>query len=488
MGDTTDRKLTRIHTLIQGNVALHQTATVIPRGYAIPIDTFLAGEVRFARKLGSVFPVLTPHNTMYLSQDVKLADAVIYVRELLDYLPVGAIISFQGLERHFIVDTVDQDDQQSIEIDDTLGLLADHSASSPLYLHAVPLTVTATAAKGTSFLSVSSAQTKVFIGDRIELLTDADVPGSAVEYIVSAIPASNELTQPYTYTVTLSTPLLRNVEAGSTVYLRAFPGFQSETLPLPTQETIFGQNVGPFVWDVMENRMHDGVEDVDTVLALQTIDSSYTAISTMAEVAKNTPHWNVPIPPSSFVFWDLFEGSFTFLDGSRKFPVAVPNELGDFLVSKRMIPNVEDVEWRATFTAVGGDATLRIGFHLTDEPDVPPATPSGYSYDASLRTYYREVTLSAGMVTPVLITSPVGYACDRIDIGVYCDPSGSADGVVLRDWSQTTGRSSWVRYTLMAPVNGDYTWGSAGLLVKPLFYNFDHLRLVQRLNSGAAMV
>lgn len=479
-----DRKLSRIHTLLQGNVGLHQPVTVVPRGIAIPVDPTLKGEARFAYRIGGDSQILVPHNTMFLTVGAQQGDTVISVEALLPSMPLGSIISFRGRERHFLADTAE--DPNRLTVVAATGLLAAHDVREPVYLHAVPLVVEFEASEGDLVLEVSSTVFRVLLGDKVEILADRNVPGSAVTYTVEAFTASDEDELPYTYTLQFTEALGRDVAEGEVVYLRALPGYRSEVIPLPTQQSIWGENTGPFLWDIFENRLHDGVDPVDTTLAIETISSAYDPLDALAVIQKNTPHWRVPLETSSFLFWEKLRGSFTFRSTTRKYTVAVPDEDGDFLITQRLRPVARDVGWRATFEALGGDATLRVGFHLAKEPDSAPVVPSGYSYDATTRTYYRETTISPGAVRVVNIESPSGLDFDRLIVAAHMPTDGTT--LTLRDWSQPEGRSSWVRYTVVADVNGDYTWASSGLIIKPIFYTADSMRRIQRLNSGAAMI
>jgi len=480
-------KLSRIANLITNNVPLHQTATLVPRGYAIPVDMSLHGVTRFARRLGGTFSVLTPHNTMAISQAVKQGDASIYVIEPIQNMPVGSIVSFLGRESHFVSDVVTHSDgKQSVELASSTGVLAlGYPIDTSLYLHSVPVTTTLAASVGGVTLAVSSVF-RIVLGDSIELLADQGITGSVVAYTVTGIPSAVETSSPYLYTLGLSPPLTRDVALGETIYLRAFPAFLSDLIPLPTQPNVFGGSVGPFLWDILEGRMHDGVDPVTTTLAMETVSSGYMTLDALAVISKNTPHWRVALESSAFLFFDLIHGTLDFYQGASRLVQGIFDTEGDFLISKEVRPAFQDVTWRAAFLALGGDVSIRIGFHLKDPPSATPTPPTGYTYDASLRVYFKDFVCNSASVHSEIIASPPGYLCDRIDLGAYQD--SGATGVVLRDWSQAGGKSSWVRYTIVGRVHGDYVWGSSGLLVKPIFFGRDHLQLVQRFDSGVAMV
>lgn len=473
------RALSRISKIVRGNLPDYGVTTIIPRGYAIPVDTFLVGRDRFARRLGSVFPILSPHNTMFVSRAVKQNDATIYVEELLPSVPVGSIVSFVGKEKVFVHDTDTTNKYISLES----GVYAAYSERTQVYLHSIPVTLVNNVVSGATVVTVDS-NFVIVLNDSIEELSDSDIPGSGSECNVSGITVVQETSQPFRYTLTLSCGLINGHSAGSFLYLRAYPAYKSRPIPLPTQPTVIGDNVGPFLWDIAEGRLHDGIDDPEVYLSIETISSAFYTLDSMSTTAKNTPHYRVPIPATSFLFWDIKVGTLN-VDGY--YTAVHPNEDGDFVLSKEIIPDLPAGQiWRASFYSDTVDTALRIGFHLSSTPAVAPILPSAdYEYVSELNTVYLNKTIPVSKIWPVVIQSP-NYSCDRIEINGYV--TDATNKMLIREWSQDGGRSSWVRYAIVSRVNGDYTWASSGLIVKPIFFTKDHLQLLQRFNSGAVMI
>jgi len=122
----------------------HSAAHIIPRGIAIPIDTFLVGPVRFARKIGNFLPVLVPDNTVVLIQAAAKNDQHLHVSSLLSSFIPGAIVSLARGQLAEIDDAITFEDDEGI-IDYRIGLT--EAISGPvaydeeIILHAVPISV-----------------------------------------------------------------------------------------------------------------------------------------------------------------------------------------------------------------------------------------------------------------------------------------------------------------------------------------------------------
>lgn len=474
-----NRRLSRTARLLLGQYPSHSSGNLIPRGIAIPVDVFLDGEARFVRRIGPFFPLLSPHNTMRLEKDVAQRSTELTVTSLLPNIPIGSLISLRGREVKFVADVLES--TNSIQVADETGILAEYTAGTPVYLHAVPILVDLSALEGSTIVTVTS-EFLIVDGDVIVEVIDPEISGSGVSHSVTDVTIIQEDTKPFTYTLTLGTPVVTDHLLGSNLYLRAFPAYKSRPLPLPTQPTILGENIGPFLWDHMEGRMHDGIDHPEVIMAVGTISAAFDELDPTTQVAKNTPHYRAEIPSSIFTFWGVHLGSISI---NGRYTIGTPDSQGEFLISTPVVPDLPaDLMWRATFQAAA-DFELRIGFHLASAPETPPILPAGYEYVESSQMVYLNTTIPGGnIIWPVLIQSPP-LPSDRLQIGGFSASEGNS--VVLRDWSPDLGHSSWVVYTMVAKANGDYTWASSGLIIKPIFFTRDSLKIAERFDSGLVM-
>jgi len=403
------------------------------------------------------------------------SDTSVTVVDTLKDLPVGAIVSFYGRERHFVQDVDDTSGQITLSTDD--GLVSGYAESTKLHLHSVPIETENTVSAGDTSIDVSSDYI-IVIGDQIEELIDADNPSTSIAHKVTDVTVTTEGdSAPFEYTLTLKTGV---VSADPSLQLRAFPAYKSLVLPLPTQaSTLNDLPVGPFLWDITEGRITDGVDDPSVTLAVRTVSSAYVELDPFAAVEKNTPHYRCPIDASTFMLWNMHVGKMTVKEGR---PVLIPNDNGDALLYKIVVPEVPaDTGWYTRIIATA-PCTLRIGFHVST-PSYTPATTSDHEWIPSIRMLYQTITLSTGS-NFVLIKSP-GFKTGRIEIGLFTETPEDTE-VSFTGWSPSNGRSCWAQYTLVAAVSGGYTWGSYGMCIKPLFMNADHLRskTAPRLDGG----
>ena len=482
------RRISRTFDVIRKQMLKHASATIVPRGVAIPLDKFMGGAQRFARPLGSVFPILTPRNTMYPSATIRKDTMSFTVDNLLPTLPIGSIISLQGQELQFVQDVDTDLNQITIESED--GFLSDYDDTIKVYLHAVPITVAISVSAGTDFITVQSDHILVH-GDVLTEALSEGVGGSTVDIPSSDITVINETTLPYTYTVSLESGLKRDYTVDDVIYLRAYPAYKSTKLILPTQLGVLGDNIGPFVWDFIEGRLHDGVgnqatggPDPEAFVAVETFSPSLISQGPIAVVDKNALHLGPVIDSHFFAFWNrhmgtlLYEGALT--------TITVDDE-GDFMISQPLVPSwpANSGSLYAGFKATS-DCNVRVGFHLKEMPVGTPSLPgAAYEWVESLQTIFFNVAIVGGAeATSTLIEMPV-YDFDRIDLGGYSETLDTK--VTLKEWHFFSGIPTWVEYTIMGRVNGDYTWGGSGLIIKPIFMGRDQLRQTNQADTGFAM-
>lgn len=481
----TTRRISRTYDVIRRQMLKHASATIVPRGIVVPLDKFMGGSQRFARPLGSVFPILTPRNTMYPSAPIGKDTVSFTVDNLLPVIPIGSIISLQGEELQFVQD-VDTDLNQ-ITIESEAGFLTDYADTIKVYLHAVPINVSIAASAGDTFITVESDHILVHGDVLTEALSDG-VGGSTIDIPSSDITVIDEITAPYTYTVSLESGLLKGYSVNDTIYLRAYPAYKSPKLTLPTQPGILGDNTGPFLWDFIEGRFHDGVENQDTgepdpeaFIAIETYSPSLESQGPISRIDKNTVHLGPVIDSQFFAFWNRHMG--TLLYESALTTITVDDE-GDFLISQPLVPAWPSSagSFYAGFKCTE-DCNIRVGFHLQDTPAVPPTLPSSdYEWVESLQTIFFNLSVIGGAeATSTLIQMP-DAVFDRIDVGGYSDVAGAK--ITLREWHFFSGIPTWVEYTIMGRANGDYTWGSSGLLLKPIFMSRDQLRQTNQADTG----
>ncbi len=469
------RRLTRIEAMVQRQTPDYVSSSVVPRGTAIPIDKFMVGISRFCRKIGSSFPILTPALTTSVNNEVSQGERSIETKNTVQGLAAGCIISIAERELQFVQST----DSTRVVISGDIGILSPYPVDTKVYLHAVPVTLTADVTAGSNILEISSDHLLV-LGDKIlELLTNG-VPGSSHEHVVGELQVVQEDVKPYTYVVTLDGLTRRGWSADDVLYLRAFPAYKSRLIPLPTQPTALGGNVGPFLWDYVDGRMHDGIEDPTVVVALSTFSAARTILQDFTVTGKNTVNSSVVIPSHMFALWDLNLGELEY-SGSNSVGILDPE--GDFMVVTELIPAFPGSNsWQTSFSS-DTPMTVTVGFRCPEGLGTPSIPGPEYVWKPEFRTLYYSTTLiGGGTVKTVQIQTP-DMAYDSVSIGAFGEAGAS---LTMRSWNSSTGHCTWVQYTMVAYVGRDYAWAGSGLFVKPVFWSRDSLQQTDRLDSGQA--
>jgi len=462
-------RLQRLARVIERQMPRHVAGTIIPRGYAVPLDKFMSGFQRFSRPIGSVFPVLTPYNTMRTTSAVRRGSSILEVDRMLPSIPLGSIVVINNSEKHFVSDI----DRVTGTITLTGEILVGGDVGSLVSLHAVPVTVELAAAEGDTTINVSTPFIMVH-GDVLAEVLNPNSGGSTVEVPTGSLDIIQEdEVAGNVYTLGLEKALALSYGVGDTIYLRAYPAYKSRKIPLPTQPTTsLVDNIGPLVWDYIEGRLHDGVIDAstnrpdpDVTYAVQTYSPALTLVSAMAPIEHNTFSFGGSLDSQMFLFWDIHEGTAEYQGRNT---VLKPNEDGDFLIGSALEPN-----WPANVTYYAGfesstDAELVIGFRSAVRRPFGYSPPSGYSWDFNTQTAYRSMSLAAGVrvgAGTLKIEPPFDY--DHISIGGYSEDP--ACELTLFDWSPEAGVLSWVEYSILARAEGEYSWGGSGLVVKNFF-------------------
>lgn len=478
--------------LLNRNLPHHVLGRVTFEGLAIPLDKFMVGEARFVRRLGSIFPIMTPNNSMRLAKSVQQNDSTIYVTRLLPELAPGMLVSFNGKEIQRVSDT--QYDLVNMESKVILarGILGTRysAESTVVYAHAFPVSIINVVSIGAATVVVGTTSLLVH-GDVLVDLADSDVPGSGVEYEVLGLTilTDDPLTHYRTYSLTLDRAVAYARSVTDTYYIRAYPAYRSIKIPLPTQPTeALLDNVGPFLWDVAEGRLHDGINHPKVTLAVETTSSAYLPLDTMAVTSKNTPYLRTPIRSDAFIFW-TFEMGGVEVDSNRA--VVVCDSNGDALLLKELSPEwySPGFQWIAGFEA-DFDTELVIRWRVVTPLTAAQvvALPAGWEYEESHQVLILNIGTLVGGVSEfkVITTPPAPHVVTRVEVGFYC--ATAAARIKLREWSQQGSRASWVEYTLVAQANGDYTWASSGLLIKPVMLSLDDLRRTRRLDAGGILL
>lgn len=130
-------RIKRLSDLINGKLPSPNSAIVRTRGIAHPLDVFLTGRLRFARKVGSPLPIWLPDNQTSLTESVKASASTIKVADVVSWFRPGTKLLIDGKSFAFIDDILDD----GLTLSLTEGLLTEYSSGTTVDLYGHPLEV-----------------------------------------------------------------------------------------------------------------------------------------------------------------------------------------------------------------------------------------------------------------------------------------------------------------------------------------------------------
>lgn len=135
-------RIRKIFDLANGKLPSYNSAFVKVRGIAHPLDTFLSGRLRFARKVGSPLPIWLPDNQTTLSAAVPPAKDRISVIDFVAWFKPGTKLLIDGRVFAYIDDILD--DGRTILLSEELLLGYPAGTTVDLYGHPLELNGTYT--------------------------------------------------------------------------------------------------------------------------------------------------------------------------------------------------------------------------------------------------------------------------------------------------------------------------------------------------------
>lgn len=454
-------RLRRIFELANAKLPSYNGAFIKARGIAHPIDVFLSGRLRFARKVGSPMPIWLPENQTTLAARANFTSSRLELVDIIPWIVVGSKLRIAPGAFVFVDDILE--DGRVVTTTETLTTTFDIGTTVDLFGHPLELNGTFTTFESPSVnpvpdefvrdlvpkgAAVARADTdQPLVGEltidgfvttagEVVLVTDqADPtenglwtispfnwtrpsnfkggdPASRAQVFVTggdtyagsswictniagndtiadpfAVPPiiGNALTwtrlstvttfivhstQPIypgdvinfksfeydiaealatgvlpdgrtTYQITIDVGIPEDLEDGRSdqVFLRAYPSYESEQLPVP-EVPLTSITIGPFLFDRISGSFFEDleVEEVDVV-------STHTASGALIDRqvlrdGKNFLIYNLALPADSFLFWDRSEGRPNFNRDKQTF-VAFTDDEGLFHMHFKCVPEIE---------------------------------------------------------------------------------------------------------------------------------------------------
>jgi len=454
-------RIQRIREIINGKLPAYNSAFVQVRGLAFPLDIFLAGRARFARKLGEVLAIWIADNATTLAADVTTYDNKLVLDEVIPWVVPGSKLRLGNQVFVFVEDIVD--DGFGLLLTETPITTFEAGSEVELYAHPLQMNVSyaATPEDPEDFISIISDH-KIYPGDVITV-------GSYEHDVTEAILANTLEDGRFQYQLTLATGITSNLSAGSytDVYLRAYPAYESLPLRTPTLPTTVIGSVGPFLFDRVSGELFTdlNVEEIDIVTLY---DTSGAQIST-SNMSKNEVIYGVSLSPDMFLFWDRVRGKIQW-DGTKKAFKAITDQYGVFQLHNMCVPVFPPGQVTRWLARV--EATVETKMVVELEPNPP-----------------QVFTIPAGTSTSVAIEFPTTDApIERIHIVFDTGTDNPEAAVYMKSWETNTPSVGFISHATIAKVTGRFLWGSSGAFAKPYFLKLDYIRaqadLFAKLNSG----
>jgi hypothetical protein len=444
-------RLQDIENVINSTISHYSHVKVFPRGLPLFIDSLLRGVIRFGRRTGNSISVINPDNTYFFKTPPKIRDQSITLTRnpLPEWVSTDVIVSLGPRKELNVIDDI---------VDSTLllkiPLQKNYTDQDQLLLYAFPLLVSFPAASGSTTLQVKSKY-KLANGEIFAYLQDARLLQSLTEIRVTSAVFLGTTPDPFftnLYSITLEQPIDKDVETNEVVYHRMFPAYFSAAIRVPNA-LLTSDPIGPFLLDILSGRLLEGKTFRET-LALRTLDRSGNYISgnsgTYLTIDKNHVIIDRPFSAHFPMFWEVAEGSMRLTPSRCIFKT---NQQSQFVVGLRCIPPIPpNKSWRISVKS-NEDCTLRFIFK-------PHAM--------------QEFFLPSAINQNLLVTIPAGEDVTQIEINVL--GLSSVCEVSISDWTPAQSSVEQIEYSFIVEADGDATYQSTGMLLKPYFIGSEFLK------------
>lgn len=360
MGDLVKTMSNAVHRqMLEG-----QGAHFRVRGLAVPIDPFMTGAIRTAKKIEYQLPLIAPDNMYKLNSDAVFDDDRIEVNRESDWIQPGGYVTIGERELHEVEDIVDT------TLIFSTRLLADHPADTPVYHYSNPVVVEGAYAATQTVINID---TPYFVvrGDVLGISPDANLYISFVEYRITALSyvgvGPNGLHQ---YQVTLDRGLHRALEDEEIIQLRAYPAYVSTVLPIPQAPAAELPVVGPYLVDWLSAPFLNRLE-VDEYQTLLRYNDARLPIGAPTSVEKNHQILHVPIRADQMLWWTKVNGFMKYDGGAHKM-LAITDSDGYWRLQYTCVPTMEVPSTNASGLIVTVSVAQLLnneGFRLVDDVD-----------------------------------------------------------------------------------------------------------------------
>lgn len=130
-------RLRRIFELANGKLPSYNGAFIKTRGIAHPLDIFLSGRLRFARKIGSPLPIWLPDNQSVLEEQANATRDTIRIVDFISWITIGSKLQIGPGAFVFVDDILD--DGRTLALTENLPTTYAAGTTVDLYGHPLEL-------------------------------------------------------------------------------------------------------------------------------------------------------------------------------------------------------------------------------------------------------------------------------------------------------------------------------------------------------------
>lgn len=548
--------VTRIREVLNSQLPTDSSLATRVLGISFPLDPFLTGTTRFARKIGDFTSTIMVDNTTSLANAVAVSQQTILTNEILGSVVPGSRLLVQDSElvtvRDFSVDVVKN--QMTIHMVETFR--TQHPAGSSVVLYGHPIGVDAvqpstvqvtfpvmlvdgtgavTGVPGRQYVQLGTVPISIItvtdsatqtplpytqpIGTDVVGLPTPPIAGIQVVYEVQQVLAVSStvpiypddditvrfgalgiesaqlasfINGSYQYVLTLKVgarlppaapPGHEDSEgyrpvAGDTIYLRAWPAYQSKPNPIPSLPPT-DANLGPFCVDWLSGVTLEETSFEES-MHLQLHDSALNPIGLDEKVDKNHLVLREPIRSDAILFWDILRGSVNW-NGSET--LARPDQLAHPMfeahyLCRPLLRNDGQISvWRIRFANPNATAAQVV-------VTLDPAGAQTFVVPAAT-TQYLKVQVPVGVDIERIYVAFTAVVPDPNDPSKWVEGGSLPEYCRLGGWFVDGSIAQFASYRLICKATGRFKWASCGLLYKPIFLNVEYLRA--RLDMSATV-
>ncbi len=436
-------RLQKIRDVINAKLPSSNSAFVKVRGLAIPLDVFLGGRVRFAKKIGALLPVWLPDNAAELTLDASPQQNKLTIDEPISWIVPGSKLRLANQIFAFVDDVVD--DGYAILVRDNLPVNFYIGDSVELFAHPIEVNGDYSDASPVNpkFVIYVYSDHKIYLGDEINV-------GSFNHEVTAAHLDGTIEDGRYHYQLTLKSGITSPLYVGrqDQAYLRAYPAYESNKLKVPTVPGKLVGNIGPFLYDRVSGPFFTdmNVDEIDVITAYDSTGS----ILFQKRAQKNDLMYAIQIPPDMFLFWDKIRGE---MQWSKSSFVGIPDAKGLSHIHYKCVPTITPGQiqyWRLRVTP-DADTTM-----------VVELEPSGK----------QTFELPGGRTSSVTIQMP-NVPIERIHVMFRSTPGSK---VYMKAWEVDSSAITSISHATVVKLSGRYVWGSSVAFAKPYWLRLDYLR------------